>query len=394
MSDRLSARGVLNLIKRYYLKDWQLSRLAVAKKRFATIQHVALTARRNEITPEMERDSQLALGWLADVHLNGHVPLGGVEIAKCLFDRIDKFGRDAAQLISEIADAAVQHPPMKPDAFHNAREMLLADLENNLGIEGDSPAEIHRKTRNVLSQWSIGGSPAHIAFHSNLKMFREHAQRDIAAHIIGLPAIQFLDELDRLARARIAGFLEHDELQQKWNGWCVLGAPTEQSQQCERDLFEAEEKAHDARDCEAALIAGMKRATEMMPSFGIDRSPLDRWIELETAPPAHEVTTDEVESVGNNVSASLKELKEKLEAQARSKAAELNFTLDVVTLDQAAGMVKRTKRALEEYKGKGLPDPDVSAGGGGKPRLWKWATIRPFLLQFRPDLPQTFPANG
>lgn len=69
-----------------------------------------------------------------------------------------------------------------------------------------------------------------------------------------------------------------------------------------------------------------------------------------------------------------------------------DFTTDLVSLDQAASIVHRKKRALEAYKSKGLPDPDIK-GGGGKPNLWKWQTIRPFLLRFRPDLPERFPGN-
>lgn len=65
---------------------------------------------------------------------------------------------------------------------------------------------------------------------------------------------------------------------------------------------------------------------------------------------------------------------------------------DFVTLDQAAALVNRTKRSLSAYRGKGLPDPDVR-GGRGKPHEWHWSTLRPFLLTFRPNLPDRFPSH-
>jgi hypothetical protein len=70
---------------------------------------------------------------------------------------------------------------------------------------------------------------------------------------------------------------------------------------------------------------------------------------------------------------------------------------DLVTLNQAAAAVSRTKRALEHYKTKRgekrLPDPTVE-GGGGKPDLWEWKTIRPWLVRnFGVKLPETSFAN-
>lgn len=66
---------------------------------------------------------------------------------------------------------------------------------------------------------------------------------------------------------------------------------------------------------------------------------------------------------------------------------------DLVTLAQAAGMVHRAKRSLERYKSKGLPMPTVD-GGGGRPDLWDWAVLRPWLEEeFGFRLPATFPAR-
>jgi hypothetical protein len=68
--------------------------------------------------------------------------------------------------------------------------------------------------------------------------------------------------------------------------------------------------------------------------------------------------------------------------------------LDRVTLDQAAAAVHRKKRTLEHYKTKGtLPAPTI-LGGGGKPALWDWKALRPWLEStFKIELPETYPAH-
>jgi hypothetical protein len=67
---------------------------------------------------------------------------------------------------------------------------------------------------------------------------------------------------------------------------------------------------------------------------------------------------------------------------------------DLVTLDQAAAAVHRQKRTLERRKTEGkLPAPMVD-GGGGKPDLWDWSTLRPWLeKEYGIDLPKRFPGN-
>jgi hypothetical protein len=67
---------------------------------------------------------------------------------------------------------------------------------------------------------------------------------------------------------------------------------------------------------------------------------------------------------------------------------------DLVTLDQAAAAVHRRKRTLERCKTKGtLPEPDVE-GGGGKPALYDWKIMRPWLTKtFGVKLPERFPDN-
>jgi hypothetical protein len=67
---------------------------------------------------------------------------------------------------------------------------------------------------------------------------------------------------------------------------------------------------------------------------------------------------------------------------------------DLVTLNQAAGMVHKGKRTLEDWKEKGkLPAPAVK-GGQGRADLWRWEELRPVLETLSGIvLPETFPAN-
>ena len=67
---------------------------------------------------------------------------------------------------------------------------------------------------------------------------------------------------------------------------------------------------------------------------------------------------------------------------------------DLVSLDQAAAAVHRGKRTLERRKTEGTLPPPASEGGGGKPDLWDWSTLRPWLeKEFGINLPQRFPGN-
>lgn len=66
--------------------------------------------------------------------------------------------------------------------------------------------------------------------------------------------------------------------------------------------------------------------------------------------------------------------------------------IDLVSLDEAAAIVHRTKRTLERHLSK-MPAPQVQ-GGGGKPSLWNWTKLRPWLeSEYVPDLPKGFPRN-
>jgi len=68
------------------------------------------------------------------------------------------------------------------------------------------------------------------------------------------------------------------------------------------------------------------------------------------------------------------------------------FDRDLVTLNQIAGIVKRGKRTMVKHQ-KELGAPQVK-GGGGKPSLWRWKQVLPYLRkQFNPGLPDAFPAN-
>jgi hypothetical protein len=63
-----------------------------------------------------------------------------------------------------------------------------------------------------------------------------------------------------------------------------------------------------------------------------------------------------------------------------------------VTLAQGAALVHRSKRALEGYRAR-MPKPRVR-GGGGKPNLWAYSEIRPWLMKtFDVPLPERFFAD-
>lgn len=64
----------------------------------------------------------------------------------------------------------------------------------------------------------------------------------------------------------------------------------------------------------------------------------------------------------------------------------------LVTLDQAAAAVARSKRTLEKYRRK-MPPP-YAPGGGGRPALWLYSALRPWLeATFRVRLDPSRPAR-
>jgi hypothetical protein len=103
----------------------------------------------------------------------------------------------------------------------------------------------------------------------------------------------------------------------------------------------------------------------------------------------------------------VRNLAERLETSEAERATACNRIQDMaepsdegvaqlVTLDQIAAAVHRSKRTLEKYKTRErnpLPSPDVE-GGGGKPDEWKWLTVRRWLEdEFKHDLPERFPSG-
>ena|SRR5581483_11146216 len=71
---------------------------------------------------------------------------------------------------------------------------------------------------------------------------------------------------------------------------------------------------------------------------------------------------------------------------------ELDVEDALITLDQIAAMVHRSKRTLQRCLTK-MPDPRIP-GGGGRPSMWAWSEVRPWLQEFyRTDLPERFPGR-
>ncbi len=72
---------------------------------------------------------------------------------------------------------------------------------------------------------------------------------------------------------------------------------------------------------------------------------------------------------------------------------------DFVTLDQAAALIRLSKKTLErylndpKYQHAGMPQPDIE-GGGGKANQWRWSRLRPWMEATfkRDDLPARFPS--
>jgi len=67
---------------------------------------------------------------------------------------------------------------------------------------------------------------------------------------------------------------------------------------------------------------------------------------------------------------------------------------ELVTLSQAAAIIQKSKRTLENYlRDEKLPPPDV-VGGDGKSNYWYWGNIRPELEKLSSKLlPERFPTS-
>lgn len=392
MSEQYSAQRVLQLFKRLELQDWQCQRVYEAKRRLEDLHYLQSQHREGEITEEQREKIALARGWIADLYFDGHVSQDWSELVKFFGATLPKMGSDLAAVISELGNAAIQFPQIQPDAIVNAAELLYADVEGRLGIKGDSPQEVLQNCREMMFACPIGGSPAHIAAQVTLRKFRTHVQQVSVDEICQLNATRLLDKLDELHTRRLDAYVSQCELSAKWNGWTVIGAPTEQTRQCERDLLEAEAHKHDRHDTEAILVGVMKHVATMMEVNGVDAGAMRRWLDAETCPPECGMAAQEKENIAAGVKASILALRSKADSgpikTTKSNAAPASFYL--VTLDQIAAIVGRKKRTLENYLKK-MPNPHVQ-GTGGKPSQWIWDEIRPWLeREFVPNLPQVFP---
>jgi hypothetical protein len=77
-------------------------------------------------------------------------------------------------------------------------------------------------------------------------------------------------------------------------------------------------------------------------------------------------------------------------APEQARVAEPEAASDLVTLLQAATLVKRRKGTLRHYRD--LPPPTHPSRQSGHPHLWEWSVLRPWLEQkFGRTLPERFP---
>lgn len=80
-------------------------------------------------------------------------------------------------------------------------------------------------------------------------------------------------------------------------------------------------------------------------------------------------------------------------ADSKDREADDDRYSNLVTLQQCAAIVNRSKRTLERHK-KRMPKPAVFGGGRGKPDEWEWSIVRTWLQQhFGRELPERFPAD-
>jgi hypothetical protein len=83
-----------------------------------------------------------------------------------------------------------------------------------------------------------------------------------------------------------------------------------------------------------------------------------------------------------------------LEDRERTSGLPATDPNDLVTLNQCAALVNRTKRCVENYKkNKDFPRPEV-LGGGGKPHEYRYSEMRVWLQhKFGRKLPTEFPGK-
>jgi hypothetical protein len=82
------------------------------------------------------------------------------------------------------------------------------------------------------------------------------------------------------------------------------------------------------------------------------------------------------------------------DAGAPATTALARYGEHYVTLDQAAALVRRSKRTLERDLKKGaIPQPDIR-GQAGRASKWAWSSLRPALSRLvEIELPSRFPGD-
>lgn len=311
MSEQYGAQRVLTIIKQFRLRSWDCARLAEAQERFKKCIYLTHQKRIEEITPKMKTDCDLAYGWFLDVHLQKEKAESLDEVFDFTKTRLQDLGRHALHLCEQLAGAAPQFG-LKADAFLHVSNLLELEIEENFRIHAKSPEEALTKAREYMAANPVAGSSADIAFESAIRDLQIAAQHRLCKEIETLEGLHLASRISDLAKARTCAFDTHDELRMKWNGWTVIGAPMEQSQQCEADLRAAYGFQLEGYDNEALLVCAMARAANVMSSCGVDASPLKQWVDFETNPPARGVSEEELEQVRNGVHLALSAWQDRL----------------------------------------------------------------------------------
>lgn len=154
-------------------------------------------------------------------------------------------------------------------------------------------------------------------------------------------------------------------------------------------LCTEEARQSNALDALRPLLKALDEAINEYSRESIDGTPLE-------PSPLNKMTNELITMIKPRVAGPLLVSAPKtLQSESKTEIQLVKRVNDVLLrYTQFAAFAGRKKRTLERHLKKGkLPEPD-RRGGGGKPHLWYWSTIRPALQSYsnRP-LPDEFPGD-